>query len=262
LDELTAYDLRLRGNRLLELSGAENLKQARDCFIRALKLEPDSAPAYAGLSMTYGYECDLLLTENYGESLARHIEYAERAVALDEADSRSHYAMVCALLMDGHYEKADSHAVRALELNPSEYHNLCSRGYTLMSLGRNEDSLACFNQSLRRNPLAPNSCLMALGLIEYLEEHYGQSSNILARITASPIQKASTLAAASAQAGNDAAAQEAVSDFARLSREVPFRPSGSNSGDWRYFWELAYPYLKGDSFDHLLDGIAKAKLPM
>lgn len=260
-DELTAYDLRLRGNRLLELGGAENIARARDCFARALALEPESAPAYAGLSMTYGYECDLLLVENYAESLARHIEFAERAVALDEADSRSHYVMVCARLMDGDYEQADAHAVRALELNPSEYHNICSRGYTLMSLGRHADSLACFNQSLRRNPLAPSSCLMALALIEYLEERYGLSSAILSRVTAYPVQRASTLAAARAQLGMQEAAREAAREFKSLSREVPIRPAGKSSEAWRNFWQLAYPYLKEASFEHLLDGIAKAKLP-
>ncbi len=261
-DELSAYDWRLRGNRLLELGGVENLKKARDCFVSALQLEPNSAATYAGLSMCFGYECDLLLTDNYAESLERHMEYAERAVALDESDSRSHYAMVCALLLSGQFERADLHAVRALELNPSEYHNLCSRGYTLMSLGRNEDSLACFNQSLRRNPLAPNSCLMALGLIEYLEMNYGQSSVALSRMTAATIQKASTLAAACAQSGHEDAARTAALEFRHLSEEVPVCPTRSETLDWPAFWRLAYPCLNEDALERVLEGIGKAELPV
>lgn len=261
-DQLSAYDLRLRGNRLLELSGKENLRRARECFLRALELEPSSAPAYTGLSMTYGYECDLLLTEDYAESLAQHMEFAERAVVLDETDSRSHYAMVCACLLMGEFERADLHAVRALDLNPSEYHNLCSRGYTLMSLGRHEDSLACFSQSLRRNPLAPNSCLMALGLIEYLETNYGQSAAALSRMTAAAIQKASTLAAACAQLGHREAAQTAALEFRHLSEEVPLCPAKSEALDWQAFWRLAYPYLKEEAFERVLEGISKAELPV
>ena len=127
--------------------------------------------------MSYGYECDQLLATDYACSSERHLEFAEKAVALDELDSRAHYAMCCALTLTGQLERADAHAARAVELNPSEYHNLCSRGYTLMSLNRMPESIACFGESLRRNPLAPNSCLMALGLIEYLESNYGQCSH-------------------------------------------------------------------------------------
>ena len=261
-DQLSAYDCRLRGNRFLELGGMENLNKARDCFVRALELEPRSAAAYTGLSMSFGYECDLLLAENYAESLERHIEFAEQAVALDETDSRSHYAMVCALMLSGHFERADLHAIRALELNPSEYHNLCSRGYTLMSLGRNEDSLACFDQSLRRNPLAPNSCLMALGLIEYLETNYGQSAVALSRMTASYVQKASTRAAACAQLGYGDAARSAAQEFRQVCKEIPSCPTGSDTGDWQAFWRLVYPHLKEDAFERVLEGIGKAELPV
>ncbi len=261
-DQLSAYDWRLRGNRLLELGGKDNLRAARDCFVHALDLEPNSAATYAGLSICFGYECDTLLTDDYPESLARHIEFAQRAVELDEADSRSHYAMVCALMLSAEFERADLHAVRALELNPSEYHNLCSRGYTLMSLGLNEDSLACFNQSLRRNPLAPNSCLMALGLIEYLEANYGQSAAALSRMTANYIQKASSLAAACAQSGHGDAARAAALEFRTLSEDVPVCPTRSKAMDWPSFWRLAYPYLQQDAFEQVLDGIGKADLPV
>jgi len=261
-DQLTAYDLQLRGYRNLELGGAEKLRQARREFIHALELEPDSAAACAGLSMSYGYECDQLLAQNYSESLDRHLEFAEKAIALDESDSRGHYAMVCALSLSGQFEIADLHAVRALELNPNEYHNLCSRGYTLMSLNRVEESVACFNESLRRNPLAPNSCLLALGLIEYLEENYAQSAFALSRISDAYIQGSSSLAAALGQLGYGDEARSEGREFQRLVEARPGYPSGNKPGDWQEFWGLVYPYLKQERIDHLLEGIAKAGLPV
>ena len=261
-DALTAYDLRLRGNRLLELGGRQNLDEARKYFARAVSLDPDSAASYAGLSMCYGYECDLLLTENYGESLRRHIELAEAAVSVDESDSRGHYAIACGLMLDGQFERADLHAARAVQLSPGEYHNLCNRGYSLMSLGRIEESVACFTDSLRRNPLAPNSCLLAVGLIEYLEANYGQAARGLSRMTGYPLQRASTLAAACAQVGYDSAARRAAAEFERLSAETPIRPDGPDASDWRGFWQRAYPYLRDDAFEHVLEGIRKAALPV
>jgi adenylate cyclase len=260
-DQLTAYDFRLRGNHLLEIGGRPNLDKARDCFNRAVELEPGSAAAYAGLSMSYGYECDLLLTKNYVDSLRCHVELAERAVALDEADSRGHYAIACGLLLSGDYERADDHAARGVELNPSEYHNICNRGYSLMALGRVEESVACFTESLRRNPLAPNSCLLAVGLIEYLDSNYGQAAGALSRMTGYQVQRASTLAAACAQVGYHDATRRAAREFERLSKDIPIRPTGTRTSDWRGFWRRAYPYLREDAFGHVLEGLRKAALP-
>ena len=190
-----------RGNRSLELGGVENWNNAKREFAKALEFEPDSAAAYAGLSIVYGYECAELVAENYAESLDRHRELAEKAIALDESESRGHYAMVCAHQLFGQLEIADLHAARAVELNPSEYHNICNRGYTLMCLGRAEESAATFDESLRRNPLAPNSCLLGLGLIEYLEKNYGQSAIALSRMTPSYVQRVSSLAGGVRPAG-------------------------------------------------------------
>ena len=261
-DHLTAYDLRLRGNRLLEIGGRANLEKAREHFARAIELEPGSAAAYAGLSMCYGYRCDLLLTENYADCWRQHFELAERAVEVNETDSRGHYATACALMLSGQYELADNHAARGLQLNPSEYHNLCNRGYSLMALGRIDESLAYFSQSLRRNPLAPNSCLLALGLIEYLDSNYGQAARALSNMTGYQVQRASTLAAACAQVGYKNAARSAAVEFQRLSEDIPIRPAGSSSPQWLRFWRRAYPYLNDDAFSHILEGLRKAALPV
>ncbi len=259
---LPAYELQLRGNRCLESGGAENFKQARREFIRALELEPESAVAYAGLSMSYGYECDQLFAVDYSESLDRHLEFAEKAVSLDESDSRAHYAMVCALALSDQFELADIHAVRALELNPNEYHNLCNRGYTLMSLGRIGESVACFNESLRRNPLAPNSCLLALGLIEYLEKNYAQSVFAISRLPGNYLQRGSSLAAAYSQLGYEDKASSAARKFKRVVEDRPAYPSGYDTAVWRKFWRRVYPYLKREMFQHMVEGISKAGLPV
>ena len=154
-DQLSAYDWRLRGDHFLQSGGLENLNKARDCFARALKRVPNSAEALTGLSLSYGSACDRLLTDKFEECVAHHVEYAEQAVAANENYSRAHYALACANLFNGNSARGDVHAARSIQLNPSEYHNLCLRGYTLLSLGDNDNSLASFDQSLRRNPLAP-----------------------------------------------------------------------------------------------------------
>ncbi|MBT5434490.1 MAG: hypothetical protein HOK83_12625, partial [Rhodospirillaceae bacterium] len=128
-DALKAYDWRLRGNRLMELGGRKNLSDARDCFNQALALEPASAAVYAGLSMSYGYECDQLLADDYDTSLKCHSSHAERAVEIDEADSRGHYALACALMREGQYQRADDHAPEASSSFPAST-TTCATGVT------------------------------------------------------------------------------------------------------------------------------------
>ena len=259
---LTAYDCRLRGGHLLELGGMPNLERAAAYFERALEAEPGDAAALAGLSMCYGYQCDLLLAEDYPGALARHAALAEQAVAADESDSRGHYAMTCAAMMQGDFEKADRHAARASALSPGEYHISCNRGYSLMALGAFDESVACFEESVRRNPLAPSSCLLAVALIDYLQADYGNAAASLAKVTSYPVQRASTLAAACAEAGYRDTAQSAVSQFQKVTKTLPLKPADQDGREWRCFWQRAYPYLRGEAFERMLRGLSKAALPV
>lgn len=260
-DELTAYDWQLRGFRSLELGGPDNLKKANREFSEAIKHAPDSAAAHAGLSIGYGYECDQLLAEDYDHALERHVDLAAKAVELDESDSRAHYAMVCAYSLKGQFELADQHAERAIELNPSEYHNLCSRGYTSMSLDDFETGIECFSESLRRNPLAPNSCLLALGLMEYIGSNYSQSAIAFTRMLPSYLQKSSSMAAVLGQLGYDFDARSAADEFHRHASNRPAYPA-NGSTEWPRFWRRVYPSLGSRNFEHLVDGLNKAGLPV
>ena len=260
-NELSAYDWQLKGYRSLELGSLDSLKKANQEFSRAIKLDPESAAAYAGLSMSYGYECDQMLTEDYAYALEQHTKLAEKAIALDESDSRAHYAMLCAYSLKREFELADQHAVRAMELNPSEYHNLCSRGYTLMSLDKFEQSVECFSESLRRNPLAPNSCLLALGLMEYVHSSYSQSVIAFSRMLPGYLQKQSSMAASLGQLGYDSDARLAAEEFNRCASDRPAYPSNRNI-DWPRFWNKVYPHLGQNGFEHLIEGLGKAGLPV
>ena len=182
--------------------------------------------------------------------------------ALDPSDSRAHYAMSCAHTLFGRFDLGYEHAVRAMELNPGEYHNICTVGYSLMCLDRFEESSRAFSDSLRTNPLAPNSCLLALGNIEYQEGNFGQSAITLARMTPSYIARLSSLAATYSQLGYDDAARDAAREFWALVETRHGCPLPEDSGSWRNHWRLLYPWGSEESFEKLLDGIARAGMPV
>jgi len=86
-----AYEAYLLGRALAQNQAADKLEAARDEFERALKLDPNYAPAIAGLSEVEG-----LYYRNYDSSAAhlqRAQEFAQRAIAIDPEMSEAHMAL-------------------------------------------------------------------------------------------------------------------------------------------------------------------------
>ncbi len=130
-----------------------------------------------------------------------------------------------------------------------------------MSLEDFEQSVDCFNESLRRNPLAPNSCLLALGLMEYLRNNYSQSAIAFSRMLPGYLQKLSSMAASLGQLGYEADALTVADSFRHHASDRSGFPSAPN-GDWEGFWRKVYSHLGRRGFEHLTDGLGKAGLPV
>ena len=260
-ENLAAYEWYLQGNRLVERCEKGDLIEARRMYERALALEPDYAAAYAGISKAYLYEHWGLVAKNYDEALNHALEYGQKAVALDDKDSRVHYAVGHAYFCEGQHDKAEAHIEKALALNPGEYHNLCFKGYLLACTGRPEESRICLADSMRHNPLAPNSCLCALGMSDYLAHRYQEATVMLTRLASDPQRKFSCLAASCAQLGRDVEAHAAAAEFRNLMEPELNAELGTDSDRWQAYWARVFPIFNHDDFEHLLEGLRKAGLP-
>jgi tetratricopeptide (TPR) repeat protein len=114
---MMAYELYLKGRTLFYRRGRA-LRLAGDCFEQAVRLDPDYAQAWAGLSETYttiGY---------YGlarpeASMPKALEAARRAVTLNPSLPEAHNALAIASLAGAwDKEQAERELLHALELNP------------------------------------------------------------------------------------------------------------------------------------------------
>jgi TolB-like protein/Flp pilus assembly protein TadD len=261
LENLAAYDWLLRGNRLLERGGTEDLFEARRMYERAVELDPEFAAAYAGLSKTYSYEYWDHLAEDHHEVLKSSLEYGQKAVALDDKDSRAHYAVSNAYICEGRHEQAEFHVEKALALNPGEYHNLCMKGYLLACTGRHDESRTCLTDSLRHNPFAPNSCLLALGISDYLAHRYENATVMLTRLSSDLPRKLSCLAASYAQLGRDAEARATATEIRDMMEPGLAAMLGEDRDKWRDYWLKMFSIFRSEDFEHLLEGLRKAGLP-
>ena len=87
---IDAYDYLLRGRDYLSRFTREANGRAGGMFEQARALDPDYAPAYAGLSLTYMRECNQGWSAEPEAARDRSLELAEQAVALDGSLAAAH----------------------------------------------------------------------------------------------------------------------------------------------------------------------------
>jgi TolB-like protein len=152
---LEAYHLYLRGRFLVNrLAGqVEALFGAKDAFQQAIALDPEYAPAYAGLSETYSSLAYLTLMPTMEASEAA-MTAARRAVELDPELPEAHTAVGWTkTLFAIDLATAEQDFTRAIELGPSF---APAHGYyvlLLASLGRFDEALARAERTRQLDPV-------------------------------------------------------------------------------------------------------------
>ena len=132
-----AYDLYLRGKDLLNEFSEQAFKNSIQYFEQAIEIDPNYAPAHAGLAFSYR-----ALSSNYlhpQEVMPKAKEAALRALQLDETLSEAHTSLgFIRLFYDWDWPGAERELQRAIELNPSsaEAHHWYRAFLTVM--GRHE----------------------------------------------------------------------------------------------------------------------------
>jgi len=116
-ENLSAYDLYLRGMALMELLDPEANQKAGELFKKSTEQEPNFALGYTGLACFYleqeGFHGDKRL-------LDAAVEAARRAIALDPSDVRSYTALARAYNRKGWHFQCDEALRQALELGPND----------------------------------------------------------------------------------------------------------------------------------------------
>jgi len=114
------YDLYLRA-RALHRQRGKGLLEAIDLFQQALAIDPDFAPAWAGLSHSYVVLPNYVSTDVWqplGDLLEKSMMAAQRALELDPNLPTALHAMGNCLLYRFEWAEAEDYYKRALELDP------------------------------------------------------------------------------------------------------------------------------------------------
>jgi TolB-like protein len=246
---LEAYDLCLRGRFLYQRSLAEEGKEARRLFQRAIALDPDYAEAHAYLAMNHW-----MGWVNWFEPADPHrrlaLEHARRGVALDPNDPFAHMTLGFVLEYEQEYEESAAHIETALRLDPNHADTYGARADLLVMEGRPLEAIASVAQALRLNPHPPAWYYWCRGEAEYAARKYEQAIATLRLDATYDTPSRSILAAALAQLGR---IEEASVEGRLFMADYPsFRIEA--------FLDTQ-PFLNRSDREHFAEGYRKAGLP-
>jgi len=151
-----AYEAYLRGLSCWWQSSEEGMTTALRHFLRAIEIEPDYAPAHAGVALTYVFASTFIGLWSPREGVPRGKAAAKKAIELDPMLADAYVAMGFARMnFDWDWVGAEKDFKRALDLGP--HSSLAQDGYAnfLVLRGRFNEATAVLNRALELDPLSP-----------------------------------------------------------------------------------------------------------
>jgi TolB-like protein/DNA-binding winged helix-turn-helix (wHTH) protein/Flp pilus assembly protein TadD len=145
-----AYHAYLKGRYFWNRRTAEDSLKSVEYFRRAIELDPDFAPAYAGLADAYNYS-----PESRSEKGPRVRAALEKALALDATLAEAHATLAnVSLFDDWDWPEAERRFRRAIELDPNHPTAHHWYAYYLAAMGRLDEALAEIRRAQELDPLS------------------------------------------------------------------------------------------------------------
>ena len=151
-----AYSLFLRGQQLLQEQTESSVRQALQCYERALELDPHFARGLVALADCH-HHFGVWGIETYAEATAKTRLALQRAAQLDPDLPELHASLSVLHYSDDNGPAAEAEAKRAIELNPS-----LSRPYHILAeiagiRGEADRMVELFETAYRLDPVNPTN---------------------------------------------------------------------------------------------------------
>ncbi len=150
---LEAYELYLRAREQMQKRLPETLSKAVRGYKHVIALDPEFAPAFAGLAVTY-----LLMSEYVGtdqdEAIALARPNVDRALELAPNSAEALTAAASLALDQNKLQEVLDFTKRAIAANPNYVLAYHRQGLAYGGLGQNEKALASFQKALELDPLS------------------------------------------------------------------------------------------------------------
>jgi adenylate cyclase len=173
-----AYEFYLRGRKLFHKWTRQSVGFARRMFARAVKIDPEFAAAWAGLSNAY---VDLFRWGRQPRDLEEAQHASAHALKLDPHLAEAHVSAGQALAIERRYAEAATAFDRAIELDPTLFDAYYLYGRVLFESGDIEKAARLFEKAQGVRPEDYQSCtLMAQALTQLGRHDEARRANELA----------------------------------------------------------------------------------
>jgi adenylate cyclase len=259
--DMVAYDHLLRARELIRKRSHHEVLAARFHLDRALELDPTCAAAYATYAINYVFEYESTWCQDRATVIDRAYALACKAVTLDETDSFAHMALAHAANYCGQGELALRAIDRSVQLNRYDYPNRCIRAWIAVLSGHPAEALEDLNEARRFNPLGSESCLITIGIAEYMAALYREASETFTTMSSWDAWRYPFLAACYAQLGMSKQAHITAEKVVN-SAATEFASAENPLDRWRAFMRSIFPFRNEEDRARFVDGLCKAGLPI
>lgn len=166
LETPEARETFMRGIDALSRLSGNNLRIARDCFLRTVELEPN-AYAYGMLGYTYVMELVTGWRDDVETVLATIESFAQRALELDESYAGGHFMRAYLALFNGRYDEALRAGTRGLECKPMCAGTSSALAYMELYAGTPALAKRHAQDAITLNPIFPGWYLYVAAAAEY-----------------------------------------------------------------------------------------------
>ncbi len=177
-ESIEAYDLALRGRKLMLSFDRDDAGRARSYFEKAIALDPSYARAYVALGRLY-HEAWRLWGEDRDGNLARAIELGTKAVALDPDAPDAHMLLAQIHNHQGRASEAQRYIQKAMALVPNDADTLAAIGEIFRGTERSGEAIGYLKRAMRLDPHYPTQYLSWLGHAYFVVGDYKEAIRVL-----------------------------------------------------------------------------------
>jgi adenylate cyclase len=250
--DVKAYNLFLRGREQALLQTKSNNAEARSLLERAIAISPDFAAAHAYVAFTLLN--DYTIGRGDERSLQTSLEVGTRAVAMDDEDPYAHFVLSLVLLWRREHDRALAEVQRCLALAPSSAEGHLQLASTQYYCGDPAGSLETIKAYMRLDPLYPEFALYFLAQAQHSLGQFDAAVATLKRRLERNPHSETTYALLASCYGHLGQITESRSAWAEVMR---IAPDFSVERRWRIM-----PFKNPDDFEHRIEGMLKAGLPV
>jgi len=149
--------------------------KAKQLAKEAIALDPNYAYPYSTLSSAHLLDLWFDFSESPKESMKLAVEAAEKALALDPLDPRTHVGWVNLYIMKREYDKAIASAERAVALNPGGARALGVLALAVSYSCRFDEAVTLYEQAIRLDPFPSSLGFRNLGIAYRCVGRYEES---------------------------------------------------------------------------------------